>query len=191
MIVALWAIPMIVLTPLVGNIHTVYVPSLGSCAMIQKSVNLSFLSNLISYVFSYVSSVLLIIISAVYLRHKIIHVKSYVRNLHQSDSAQRKLNKSQRLKELLTEQVKPTIGVLVVGGMDGICNLLIGTIAVFIRIYSTPIAQFQIYQTFIVPLFLLQSLSHSLSYGLWNKNIRDEIHPCYPKHSKVIVLNRQ
>jgi len=191
MIIALWAIPTMVFIPLVGNFRTVNVPSLGSCVRINNSTSLGSLLTLISFVFGYISSILLITISAVYLRHKIIHVKTYVHDLQQSGSAQRKLNKSQRLKELLTEQVKPTIGVLVVGGMDGICNLLIGAISVFIRVYSTPIVQFHINQTIVIPLFFLQSLSHSLSYGLWNKNVRDEMHPCYPKRSRVIVLNRQ
>jgi len=193
MIVALWAIPVIFLTPLVSSVEfrTVYVPSLGSCAVVRNGLSLSYLPTLVGFVFSYVSSVLLITISAVYLRHKIIHVRAYVRDLQQNGSAQRKLNRSQRLKELLTEQVKPTIGVFVVGGMDAVVTLLAGTIIVYFRVNYTPIVQFQIYQTVTIPLFFLHSLSHSLSYGIWNKNIRDEMRPCYPKRSRVIVLYRQ
>jgi len=193
MIIALWVIPVIILTPMVGDIEsrTVYVPSLGSCTVVRNSLSFSYLLTLISFVFSYVSSVLFMTISAVYLHHKIINVRAYIRDLQQSGLAQRKLNKSQRLKELLTEQVKPTIGVFVVGGMDTICSLLIGIILTFVRVYSTPFVQFQTIQTILTPLFLLQSLSHSLSYGLWNKNIRDKMCRCYPKHGRVIVLNRQ
>ena len=187
MIVALWAIPIIPSILLGSNIHTVNIPSLGSCATVRDKLDLSILLSLISYMLSF----LLASISAVYLRHKIILVNAYIRDLQRCGSAQRKLNKSERLRELLSEQIKPTIAVFVVGGMDAVCNLLIGTILVFFRVFSTDIVQFQVYQTIIVPLFFLQSLSHSLSYGLWNKNIRDEMHPCYPKHSRVIVLNRQ
>ena len=191
MIIILWAIPMIFNIPLVGNIHAVFIPSLGSCTVVRNSLSLGYLLTLIVFVFGYISSVLLITISAIYLRYKIIHVKAYIHDLKQSGSAQRKLNRSERLKELLSEQVKPTIAVFVVGGLDAVGILLLSSIGVFIRVYSTPIVQFQIHQTIIIPLFLLQSLSHSLSYGLWNKNIRDEMHPCYPKRSRVIVLNRQ
>ena len=57
----------------------------------------------------YGSPFLLVTISAVYLRHKIMHVKAYIHELHQYGMDRSKLSKSQRLKELLTEQVKPTI----------------------------------------------------------------------------------
>jgi len=187
MIIVLWAIPMILFIPLVGNIRTVYVPSLGTCAEVDGSARVGSILSLVVYI----SSFLLIISSAVYLWHKIIHVKAYIRGLKENGSAQKKLNKSERLKELLTEQVKPTTGVFVVGGMDAVCNLLIGSTIVFSRVFSSTIMQFQFLQIVLVPLLLLQSLSHSLSYGLWNKNIRDEIHPCYPKRSRVIVLNRR
>jgi len=186
MIVVLWTIPVILHIPLVLTIHTVYIPSLGACAAIGGSAMIGSLVSLVVYILTF----LLIIFSSLYLRHKIIHVKTYIRDLQESGTPERKLSKSQRLKELLTEQVKPTIGVFVVGGMDGVCNLLIGTILVFARTFP-PIVQFQIIQIILVPLFLLQSLSHSLSYGLWNKNIRDEMCPCYPKRSRVIVLNQQ
>ena len=187
MIVALWAIPTIPFVVLGSSIRTAQIPSLGSYVVIHSDLQFGVFLALTGYVLSF----LLTIISAVYLRHKIIHIKAYIRDLQQSDSNRRKLNRSQRLKELLSEQVKPTIGVFVVGGMDGVCNLLIGTILVFFRVFSTPIVQFQIYQTVVVPLFYLQTLSHSLSYGFYNKEIRDEMFPWYPKQSRVIVLNRQ
>jgi len=126
-------------------------------------------------VISLAVSFLLNIISAVYLRHKIIHVKAYIRELQQSGLAPRKLNRSQRLKELLTEQVKPTIAVFIMGGMDAVCNVLISTTIAFSRVFYTPIVQFRTFQIILVPLLFLQPLSHSLSYGLWNKEIWDEI----------------
>ena len=186
MIVALWVIstiPSIIIFN--SDIRLVYVPSLGSCTTVIKGLDLGTL--LLAIV--YVTSVILTIISAVYLRHKIIHVKAYIRELHQFGMDRGKLNKSQKLKELLENQVKPTIGVVVVGGIDAACNFLGVAIVVFYRFFTTPIIRFQLYQTVLVPLFFLQLLSHSLSYGLYNKEIRDEMRPCYPKHSRVIVLN--
>jgi len=187
MIIALWAVPIIPSIPLGTNFRIIYIPAVGSCAVAQNGLDFGSFLVVVSLVISF----LLTIIFVVYLRHKIIYVKAYIRDLQQSGLAQRKLNKSERLKELLSEQVKPTIAVFVVGGVDAVCNLLIGTIIVISRVFLTSIVQSQILQTVLVPMLLLQSLSHSLSYGLWNKNIRDEIHPCYPKRSRVIVLNRR
>jgi len=188
MIIALWAFPAIIrFVPQVGNIHMVYIPSLGSCAVVSNGQELRVLLSVISYILS----VLLTVISVVYLHHKIIHVKAYIRDLQRSGLDRSKLTKSQRLKELLTEQVKPTIGVFVVGGMDAVFNLLIAIVVAFSVALTTPIARFLIFQTVITVLFYLQSLSHSLSYGLWNKNIRDKIFAWYPKRSRVIMLDRQ
>jgi len=64
--------------------------------------------------------------------------------------------------------VKPTIGVFVVGGIDAVCNLML---VAFVKIFITPIFGFQVHQAILLPLFFLQLLNHSLSYGLWNKNI--------------------
>ena len=187
MIVALWAITMVPYFVLRRVSVTVFIPSLGTCASVSNGVELGGLLALAGYVTSFV----LTIISGVYLRHKFIHIKAHIRHLHQCGIDQRKLNKSQKLKELLREQIKPTLSLIVVGGMDAFCNLLIGTIIVVLRAFCMPIVRFQIFQTVIIPLFFLQSLGHSLSYGLYNKNIRDKMRPCYPKRSRVIVLNRQ
>ena len=187
MIVVLWVITVVPYVLLRQDGGKVYIPSLGTCATVNNGLELGGL-----FVFlGYVSSFVLMFASAVYLRHQIIQVKAYISEQRQSGNGQRKLNKSQRLKEQLTEQIKPTIIVFVLGGADAICNLLNGIILICLRVFSTPISRFQIIQIIIVPLFFLQSLSHSLSYGLYNKNIRDEMCPCNPKHSQVVVLNRQ
>jgi len=44
----------------------------------------------------------LTITSSVYLHHQIMYVKAFIHNLQWNSSSQRKLNRSQRLKELLT-----------------------------------------------------------------------------------------
>ena len=98
--------------------HT-YVPSLGTFAAVGGSAMVNSLLPL----FIYISSFLFVISYAVYLWHKIIQVKSiYPRFENERFCTQRKLNKSERLKELLTEQVKPTTGISVVRGMDTVCN---------------------------------------------------------------------
>ena len=119
----------------------------------------------------YGSSFVLTIVSAVYLRHKIIHLKAYIRVQHQCNMDRENLSKSQRLKELLIEQVKPTIAVFVLGGVDAAFNLLFGIILLYTHAFTSPIGRYQIIQTVVVPLSILQFLGHSLSYGLYNKNI--------------------
>ena len=187
MIVVLWVIPIVPRILLGSNGPVVYIPSLGGCATVASGIEIGVLIAMLGYASSFV----LTITSAIYLRHKIIHVKAYIRELHRCGMERGKLSKSQRLKELLTEQFKPTIAVFVVGGVDAVGNLLFAIIALYIQISTTPIERFQIFQIVVVPLLFLQLLSHSLSYGLYNKNIPDEMRPCYPKRSQVIVINRQ
>ena len=84
MIVVLWAVPTIIYVALGSNTRAVYVPSLGDCATLNSIVELGRLLLLITDI----SSFLLIITSAVYLHHKIIHTKAYIRELHQFGTAQ-------------------------------------------------------------------------------------------------------
>ena len=100
MIISLWVIPTIFNITLNSNVHTTYIPSLGSCVPIRDDIELDFLLMLAVFI----TSSVLTIISAVYLRHKIIHVEAYICELHRFGMDRRKLNKSQRLKELLTER---------------------------------------------------------------------------------------
>jgi len=187
MIISLWAIPTVYYVTPSSYVRTTYVPSLGSCVPLRDGFELGYTLMMAVYL----TSSLLTIASAVYLCHKIIHIKAYISELHRCGMDKGKLSKSQRLKELLKEQVKPTIAVFIVGGIDALGILLNGMIVIFLRVFATPIEHFQFYQIIIVPLFFLQSLSHSLSFGFYNKTIRDEMRPCYPKRSRVIVLNRQ
>jgi len=150
MIIALWVITIVPFVALRREGRMVYIPSLGACAIVNGSVELGNLLALLGYV---VSS-LLTIASGVYLRHKILQVNAYIRELHQCGMDRGKLTKFQSLKELLTEQVKPTIGVIVVGGVDALCNLLIGITIVLLAKFATPITQFQLFQTVIIPYFI-------------------------------------
>ena len=93
MIVVLWIIPTIIYAALGSNTRAVYVPSLGDCATLNSIVELGRLLLLITDI----SSFLLVITSAVYLRHKIIYAKAYIRELHQFGTDRRKLNKSQQI----------------------------------------------------------------------------------------------
>ena len=140
MIIALWAIPTVLYISLGTKICAVYVQSLGGCA-----------------IFTVYTDHLRVTFLACYhiccLPASQDHTcKAYIRELHQYGMDQSKLSKSQRLKELLTEQVKPTIGVFAVGGMDGLFTLLTAVIMAF-SLYFTPTVHFLILQVISIPLF--------------------------------------
>ena len=143
MIVVLWVTTIVPFITLWRDDRKVYIPSLGTCATADNGIELGTLLVLLGYI----SSLVLTITSAVYLRHKMINLKAYIRELHRCGMDRGKLNNSQRLKELLKEQVKPTISVFVVGGVDAVFNFLMISISLLLRMFSTPIMQFQIIQT--------------------------------------------
>ena len=89
--------------------------------------------------------------------------------------------------EVLKEQIKPTLSVLITGGLDGLFDLLL--IAVLLSNLYSPEAQFLVSQIGVRTLLYCQQLSHPLCFGLYNEEIIKKLPTCYPKQSRLIVLN--
>ncbi|XP_065907705.1 adrenocorticotropic hormone receptor-like [Dysidea avara] len=106
---------------------------------------------------------------------------------------------AKRLKKLVQKlhlQTKTAVSLLMLGGIEGVANmlfpvmhLLIGTMGPTGELYAT--------QFFAYMMHSCLRLSHSLVYGFYMKQIRQRlpkynIHPCpqFPHHSRVIVLNQ-
>ena len=93
--------------------------------------------------------------------------------------------------EASIDQIKPNLSILitVAGGIDGLFYLLLIVITVVMSSLSSSESQFLVIQTVGIGLAYCQLLSHPLCFGLYNKEILDNLPICYPKQSRVIVLN--
>ena len=105
--------------------------------------------------------------------------------------------KFQKLIQLLRMQMKPTITLLLVGGIDVIGNVLISFMFGIIRTFSTE-PNVSYYLAFLMhPLFASLSMSHPLVYGFYMKKIRNRLPKCpcprlwNTQRSKVVRLHQR
>jgi len=119
------------------------------------------------------------------------HVKSnqFIHGIQRSAADRKKAVRVGRLVEELVEQMKPTISVLITGGIDGLFDILLITIIGIMKNLSSPATVFVVGEI-TAGLFYLQLLTHPLCFGLYNKEIRKKLPTCYSnKQSRVSVLN--
>ena len=164
------------------------IPSLGTCRLVKIT-----LVPLLIWIIPILTSMLLITGTSIYLRYKIIKSNRFFHGIHRTAADREKSNRAGRLVEKLQEQVKPTISVFIVGGFDGLFNLLFIFFAV-LKAFIPVNADLHLMHLVGFPLLLCQSMVHSLAYGFYNKEIKKEIFTCSrpcTKRSKVIVLNGQ
>ena len=103
-----------------------------------------------------------------------------------------KSNKAGRLAEILQEQVKPTLAVFRVCGIDAVLDILIALISAVTLVFSLSTAMgFVVNVSIAITIQYLQSANHALIYNI---DIREKMIICIKmrnKHSKVIVLQRE
>ena len=66
--------------------------------------------------------------------------------------------------------VKPIVSV---GGIDVVLDFLTFSIYGIINSFTSPLTQLQVTEMIVIPFILCQTLSHSLCFGLHNKEIRE------------------
>ena len=105
--------------------------------------------------------------------------------------------KFQKLIQLLRIQMKPTITLLLVGGIDVIGNVLISFMFGTIRTFSTE-PKTSYYLAFLMnPLISSLSMCHPLVYGFYMKKIRNRLPKCpcprlwNTQRSKVVRLHQR
>ena len=97
----------------------------------------------------------------------------------------------------LREQVKPTVSILLLGGLDGIFNIILLLTYVSLGFVSNSIVRDYVVVFWVIPLHWLQIMCHPLVYGLYMTAIRKKIldfelyHRIFNHHSRVIVINQQ
>ena len=139
------------------------------------------------------TGIVIITITCIYLRYKIIHSKRFFNSVKKSTAEQEKAMKVGRLMENLEEQVKPIVSVFIAQGIDAVFNVF-GI--VFIILGAVFGSQLLIRFHIMIAIRFCQYNSHAVVYGLRDEYIRKEVMRIYekirgPKKSKVIMLNGQ
>ena len=115
-------------------------------------------------------------------------VKNFFHSVKRNAAQERKSIKAGRLLEILQEQVKPTLAVFRVGGIDAVLDI-IGVISAVLFVFSLSSTMTYIVTVLMaIAIQFLQSANHALVY---NYDIREKMIGCIrmrKKHSKVIML---
>ena len=161
-------------------------------------------SAFILYVLPHVVSAILIVGTNVYLYRTIIQSKKKLENnLKLSGRDEHKITKLQRLIHNLQMQLESSLPVFLLGGIDCLLNvsrvLVFVAINVFCPLSSSASAGMYLYQFFVNPLSYYQAISHSVTYGLYKKEVRKKLRQYYQRlqgmlplrPSKIITLHPQ
>ena len=138
-----------------------YIPYFAQCEATNKVA--------IAYVmrtFSLLCLVVLVIAINAYLYYKILQVNKTQRQNLQLHGNTRTTSKLTELRKRLREQIKRTVSVLLLGGLDGAFNLLFPLMYVLSRIIlgNDSIARMYLVEFVIIPLQWCQLISHPLVY---------------------------
>ena len=164
-----------------------YIPSLGVCTFYEHSM-----VSLVAIVAPVFVSASLVGISSLYLRHKMIRSNRFIHGIRRSVAEEEKVVRLGRLVDILREQLEPTLAVFIVGGVDVLLNLVFAIVLGVALYYYSPKALILVYEFVLVPLRFFQCLCHSLTFGLYKKEIRDKMcsgTDLCPKRSRVVVLS--
>ena len=186
--ITLW-IAAIVIGPLIYiNKPFDYIPSVGTCKLRQTSIPVTLILLLSLFI-----PIMLITITSIYLRQRIIKSKNFFHSVKRTAAQQRESTKAGRLAEILQEQVKPILAVFRVGGIDAVFDIIASLVVVASHLLSpsstTAFIVSEVFTTHCIT--YLQSVNHWLVY---NVDIREKMFDCIRmrnKSSKVIVLHRE
>ena len=189
----LWLVAVCLTVVIVTTTALMYVPPLGDCTSTQSS----HLLLQIATAGPQLITVLVVIITSIYFRYKIYKSNKFFKRTYTNTVEKRKAISAGILLDKLWKEVKPTVTVLIVGGVDGLFNLLVPVIWASGRLVFTedPYLRRTYTLEIVLLLQLCQALSHSLTYGIHNRDIRKYLHEykkkIFMKRSKVITLRRE
>ena len=193
-IAAVWGLGILITSALIFQLPYVQVYPFARCYVINgfqpiylfKAVVLAF------------STVLIVAIN-IYLYYQILKSqKKHEENMRLHGESSPTTRRHAALRKNLQKHVKPTVSVLLLGGIDGLCNLLVPILYISFRlILGNAVARLYIAEFVIIPLQWFQLMCHPLVYGLYMTEIRQRIfdfelyYRIFSRRSKVIVLNKQ
>ena len=157
------------------------------------------------FLFVLASSIIIIVCINIYLYvqiNKSKHLLEENMRTHGTDDGNERNENKQAKKRYhkLRKQVKTTLLLLILGGVDGMINLTNMMLLIIIKSFSLESFIIYVFQFVVHPTLYIQLISHSLLYGVYMKDIRRSLCKCYLcqrlkrafplRPSKVIVLNK-
>ena len=152
-----------------------------------------FTGGFILYMLPKAVSVILIVGINVYLYRIIQSKKKLEANLRLSGRDEHKITKLQRLIHNLQTQLKSSLPILVLGGVD--CLLIVSHTLIIIIIHalypidSNPVVGTVLIQFLVIPLEYCQIISHSVTYGIYKKEVRKKLHQYYQHLQRLLPLH--
>ena len=146
------------------------------------------------------SSTVIIIAINLYLYYQTVQSnKKLKENMQLHGESSTKARRHVARRKNLQSNIKPIVSMLLLGGIDGLINLLAPLLKIALRLTlgNDSIARIYALELVMQPLKLIQLLSHPLVYGLYMTKIRRNIfnfelyYMIFGRRSKVVVLNQQ
>ena len=136
---------------------------------------------IILHVFPQILSAILIVSTNEYLYRSIIQSKKKLAsNLKLSGRGEHKITKLQQLIDNLQLQLESSLPVFVLGGVDCLMIVLHAVIFAlidpFYPLSSDPVVGTLLIQFFIILLEYCQIISHSVTYGIYKKEVQKKLH---------------
>ena len=137
---------------------------------------------------------ILIVSTNVYLYRSIIRSKKKLEsNLKLSGRDEHKITKLQRLIHNLQLQLESSLPVFVLGGVDCLmivlCAVIFVVINAFYPVSSDPVVGiFLIIQFIVIPLEYCQIISHSITHGIYKKEVQKKPHQYYQHLQRLLPL---
>ena len=192
-ICTIWLLVVFLTVVIVISTTTTYLPPLGYCIATGNTLLLR-----ISTAVPQLATVLGVIITSIYFRYKIFKSNKFFKeNTYTNTVERRKAISAGLLLDTLWKELKPTLSVLIMGGVDGFFNSLVPIIWLGGRLVfiEDPHLRKVYTKVIIILVQFCQSLSHSLTYGIHNRDIRKQLREykkkIFIKRSKVIDLRRE
>ena len=195
-VAVVWGLAILITSVQIAQVPYVHVYPLARCHGFVNVIPLAFLFRALIMV----SSAVLIIAINSYLYYKILQSNKKLKEnmrLHGESSTTARRHVARR--DHLRSHIKPIVSVLLLGGIDGLFNLLIPMLHIIFRLTlgNDSITRVYAIELVVRPLLLVQLLCHPLVYGLYMTKIRRNIfnfelyYLIFGRRSKVIVLNQQ
>ena len=148
---------------------------------------------LIVYLLPQVVSAILIVGTNVYLYRTIIQSKKKLENnLKLSGRDEHKVTKLQQLIHNLQMQLESSLPVFVLGGIDCLLNasriVLFIVIIVFFPFSSGATLSIYSYEFIAKPLEYCQIISHSVTYGIYTKGVKNKLRQYYQRLQRLLPL---
>ena len=160
-VITLWMVAIVITILVFINQPFEYISSVGRCQLTQTNIPL-----LLIYLLCYFILIVIITITSVYLHQRIIKSKNFFHSVKRNAAQERKSNKAGRLAEILQEQVKPTMAVFRVGGIDAVLDMISAVMAILASSPSNTVTFIITGPLIGIPIIFLQSLNHCLVYNI-------------------------